>query len=91
MKKKDIKKGDYIYERWDSGREFINLITSHSEEISIWMEIGKSFTTNGKSIISGERVRYATSEEISWLDACIKANKYIPFKEINIEPQYEIY
>jgi hypothetical protein len=40
---------------------------------------------------NNKEFRKSTSTEISWLNTCIKAGKYIPFEEINIEPQYEIY
>ncbi len=33
----------------------------------------------------------ATPEEITWIKACIAVNKFIPFKNIKIEPSYEIY
>jgi hypothetical protein len=92
MKKEDIKKGDYIYEYFNDGREFINIITNHYNHVNIYLEKGKNFNPCGTlKIHFNKNTRYATPEEISWLDACIKANKYIPFEEINIEPIYEIY
>lgn len=39
----------------------------------------------------GESYILATPEEIAWINECMKLDKYIPFKDINITPQYEIY
>lgn len=33
----------------------------------------------------------ATPEEIDWVNKCMELDRYIPFKDINIELQYEIY
>jgi len=87
MKIEAFKKGDYIYEKLDSGREFINLIThdyTYDNNVLTYLEKGENFNPCGNSRIRfNENTRYATPEEISWLDACIKADKYIPFEEIS--------
>lgn len=46
---------------------------------SIWCYVG-----NG-----GRGYRDATQDEIDWLNACIKAGKYIPYEELH--PQYLIF
>lgn len=35
--------------------------------------------------------RPATQEEMNWLNACIQAEKFIPFDEVNQSINYEIY
>ena len=40
---------------------------------------------------SSHLVKPATQKEKNWLNACIEANKFIPFDEVNQSINYEIY
>lgn len=57
---------------------------------------GRSFVISVNSDlnweINGWKLRRATSEEVQWLEACVRTNRFIPFKELNInnELNYEI-
>ncbi len=33
----------------------------------------------------------ATPNEILWINKCMELGRYIPFKDTNIQPEYEIY
>ncbi len=96
LEKKDLKEGktyELIYERYSViARCYdINKLTG------VWsIETGHSttgFAVNGSFYPKG--YKEATHEHTMWLDACIKADKYIPLEDINfnekVELNYEIY
>ncbi len=43
----------------------------------------------GLNNMAWDNIREATPEKIKWLEACEKANKYIPLEEVN-KPQFEV-
>lgn len=92
MELKDIKSGDYIVEELNNGSIFLNLV-GHSRKPEHFINVKEQQYVPSPSakMYKQKLLRYATPKEIIWLNTCIKAEKFIPLENINIEPIYEIY
>lgn len=88
----NIKEGDYIIEEFNDGRRFLNLIGKNKKpKYFISIDEKYYYKPNNTQIFNQKSLRYATLQEKEWLDTCVKAEKFIPLENINIEPIYEIY
>lgn len=78
-----FKVGDYYYEITDTGREFINYIKRDNEHphIRVYTE---NFYLGGNFYADSDLTerRFATQEEIEWLNLCIAKRDFISKKEI---------
>lgn len=86
---KDYIKGKYYYSKFYNGKWNEIIFKYHPEKKkNVFIQITiKSFKydsccTSDSFMLLEEIQRFATEEEIKWLDACIKANKFIEQKEI---------
>ena len=93
MKEKDLKDGDYIYERHKSWDYYYIIKIGSYTSLKIIDNRSNSFT-NLRGCNLGNRdsfIRKATLKERNWLDACIKAGKYVkPSKILEID-NYNMY
>jgi hypothetical protein len=91
MNPKDLKKGDYIYEKY--------ITWDYAYIVKIGSRCGITIYDNGRCYFDQERgcdlgnnrssIRQATTEEIDWLNACIKAGKFVSKEQVIAN--YEIY
>ena len=90
MVRDKIKAGEYIYYEYDGGT--IILVSSNDGKgcaPSFCVNKQGRFGRSGYSMKHAE-IRYATDKERLHLDACIKANKYVPQPKSD-QLNYEIY
>lgn len=92
LTRKDLENNKYYFYSYGPG--YIVKIRDNTDERNIASaSVSKDrFILNKKnfSFLEGD-FRPATQEEKNWLDACIQANKFIPFDEVNQSINYEIY
>lgn len=79
--------GEIFVSRYSSG-EFINM-SGGANNARYYINVKmKNFNNNG---YFSEEILEATEEEKQHLLACIIANKYIPFEELNLQSEYFVY
>lgn len=91
MKKSDFRKGDTITLEYGSTFYIIDIpedkltgayIVSKGNRVGEWAKESHFGEDNGKE----NPYRYATHEEKAQLKASIKAGKYVPLSEVNLDP-----
>lgn len=86
---KDYIEGKYYYSKFNGSGNWHEIIFKYNKnpEKRAFIQLTRKKLLyddccNSDSFTSGEIRRFATEEEIKWLDACIKANKFIEQNEI---------
>jgi hypothetical protein len=90
LKVEDLVEGEVYYITYNSGREFINL-SKGKHEVGYYISIDDK-TLEKSGFCSGAKTyKPASPEDKLWLEACIKADKFIPKEEAlkSIETKYE--
>lgn len=99
MKKEDFKKGKIYQSYWGANKHLITIgrISKNGEDyLSSDIYEGKAFCSSYSDIrnfnSATKNATPATPDQIKWLEACEKANKFIPFdKVIRYEDSYDIF
>ena len=90
LDKKELVIGNYYYYAWGNS----TCVTKHGKNedpfISATMKTLKMSGSFGFDPYNKKELREATSEEIYWLDHCMKIKKYVPMKKV-VKPSYQIY
>ena len=100
MKKKDLKAGVVYQFWWDKGDDIdkisIGTVKNNgNDELGPHIYENREFDSDGYCGYMNTAIEYckpATPKQIAWLNACIKAEKFIPLTEVKlIIDDYEMY
>lgn len=92
MKKEELIVGEYYLGNYGH-RKYLMIYNGNDNCTSLFINLDYDKFGNSGSFRIKEfnYQRPATQEEKNWLNACIEANKFIPFDKVNQSINYEIY
>ena len=97
MKEEDLKAGVVYQFHWGRGKGGLSIGTVLQDgcnKLDKYVYKGiryKTYVGEGDMNFAIENCTPATPEQIQWLNACIKADKFIPFEDINLVKTYELW
>ena len=85
---KDLEVGKVYTMLYKGKDKYIVRSNGTSNVFTIWLE--KEIRQNA-CISASHNWELSTPKDTAWLEACVKAGKFIPLKDINVKPKYNVY